>query len=203
MKTNTREWDRDVIQDLFDVRDQMLIYGIPLSNRQEEDVRYWYREGSGIFTVKSAYKLIQELQGDEVPNANSGFWRRLWNLKIPPKVKNFLWRASNGYLPTKTALNMKYVLISTLCPTCDASEETTLHCLVRCGFAEACNRGAGFVNLTDNNESFVDWLDTTMGQYNNSMVASLVMIMWSIWKARNMVVWKGIYPHVDEVVQTA
>lgn len=111
MKTGTREWDGEVIQDLFEVRDQILIYGIPLSNGQEDDIRYWFRDRSGLFTVKSVYNLLQDLNGDWVENANSGFWRRLWNLKIPPKVKNFLWRAANGYLPTKAALRLKHVPI--------------------------------------------------------------------------------------------
>lgn len=48
----------EVIQDLFVERNQMLICGIPLSYRLEEDVRYWSREGSGFYTVKSAYNLI-------------------------------------------------------------------------------------------------------------------------------------------------
>lgn len=91
MKTGVKEWDTDVIADLFTERDQMLILGIPLSHRQEEDRRYWGREGNGLFLVKSAFKLIQNLKGGWVSNANSGFWRRMWNLKIPPKVKSFFY----------------------------------------------------------------------------------------------------------------
>lgn len=203
MKIGTREWDREVVQDLFEMRDQMLIYGIPLSNRHDDDIRYWCRERSGRFTVKSAYKLLQELKGDWAPNANSGFWRRLWNLKIPPKVKNFLWRASNGFLPTKTALCMKHVPISLLCPTCVASEESTLHCLVKCGFAEACRRETGFSSVADGSVSFAGWLGAAMTQFNNTMVSRLVMLVWLVWKARNSVVWNNTYLHVDEVVRTA
>lgn len=57
-KVESKEWDMEVITDLFNVRDQMLILGIPLSSRKEEDIRYWHKEGYGLYSVKSAFKLI-------------------------------------------------------------------------------------------------------------------------------------------------
>lgn len=77
------------------------------------------------------------------------------------------------------------------------------YCLVQCDFTEACSREAGFSFCSNNNESFADWLNTVMGQVNNSMLARLVMLMWSIWKARNTVAWNDTYLHVDEVVRSA
>ena len=90
MKPGEKAWDTEVISDLFVERDQHLIFGIPLSYSQEEDTRYWSKDDKGMYTVKSAYRLVQEMKGAWVSNANSGFWSRLWNLKIPPTTKNFL-----------------------------------------------------------------------------------------------------------------
>lgn len=39
----------------------------------EEDLRYWNREDNGFYMVKSAYNLLQELKGNWVLDANSGF----------------------------------------------------------------------------------------------------------------------------------
>lgn len=89
MKMGIKEWDTDVITDLFNERDQALILGIPLSSRQEDDIRYWHKEGNGRYSVKSAFRLIQELKGAWVSNANSGFWRSLWNLKSLLKSRTF------------------------------------------------------------------------------------------------------------------
>lgn len=203
MKTGERVWDTEVIQDLFVARDQMLILGIPLSHSHEEDSRYWSGEDNGFYTVKSAYNLIQTLNGRWDPNANSGFWRKLWNLKIPPKVKDFLWRACSGYLPTRMALQQKHVPILTHCPMCNNNEETTMHCLARCNFAQACICEAGFGNTLDSSEDFEGWLNVTLSSYSRLEAAELVMSLWSIWKARNMVVWHGTYLHIDEVVRTA
>lgn len=57
MKAGVKEWDLEVIRDLYEDRDQ-LICGIPLSYKQEEDIQFWSRERSGFYTVKSAYSLL-------------------------------------------------------------------------------------------------------------------------------------------------
>ncbi|XP_060969941.1 uncharacterized mitochondrial protein AtMg00310-like [Cannabis sativa] len=54
---------------------------------------------------------------------NSGFWRKMWHLKIPPKVKNLLWRAITDCLPTCLQLVTKHVSISALCPVCTNQAE--------------------------------------------------------------------------------
>lgn len=77
MKTGPREWDSEVIMDMFNERDQLLILGTPLSHLQEDDNRYWYKDDTGVYTVKSAFKLVQDLKGEWFPNANSGSWRKL------------------------------------------------------------------------------------------------------------------------------
>lgn len=147
MRIGVKEWDMEVIRDLFDDRDQLLICGIPLSPRHEEDTHFWSKERSGFYSVKSAFNLLQELKGNWVTNDNSGLWWNLWNLKIPPKVKKNLWRACNDFLPTKVALNRKRVPILTQCPTCNSTEESTLHCLVQCDFAQACSRVLGWIEM--------------------------------------------------------
>lgn len=138
MKMESKEWDAEVISDMFNERDQVLILGTPLSATQEEDIKNWYKEGSGLYTVKSAFKLVQELNEAWIADDISGFWRRLWNLKIPPKVRNFLWRACNENFPTRVALNSKYAPVSQLCLLCNKCVETTLYCPVSCDFVQWC-----------------------------------------------------------------
>ena len=86
---------------------------------------------------------------------------------------------------------------------CLDREETTLHCLIQCDFAEACRQGAGFGNALDDFDNFADWLQGAMNMYDNLRLAKLVMLLWSVWKARNTVVWHDTYLHVDEVIRTA
>ena len=97
---DSNSWDTDLVMDIFDSRDANIILSIPLNN-EVNDSWYWRREKMGNYSVKSAYLLTQEAKNENGIAANSGFWRKLWNLKIPPKVKNFLWRACTNSLPTK------------------------------------------------------------------------------------------------------
>ncbi|KAL1806238.1 hypothetical protein ACET3Z_029306 [Daucus carota] len=98
---------------------------------------------------------------------------------------------------------MKRVPISNLCPTCNVKEETTMHCLISCEFAKACCQVTGDVNVTYNIQNLSDWLATVMDVYGTSKVVEMGMLMWSIWKARNQIVWHNTFTHVDEVVRSA
>lgn len=75
-----------------------LILSIPLGDETEEN---WYlrHEKLGVYSVNSAYMTLKYARRGNLED-NSGFWRKLWNLKIPPKVKKFLWRSVNNCLPT-------------------------------------------------------------------------------------------------------
>ncbi|XP_060960628.1 uncharacterized protein LOC133031203 [Cannabis sativa] len=64
----------------------------------------------------------------DIPD-NSDFWRLLWQLQLPPKVLNFLWRASTNSLPTRFHLSTKHIPIAATCPFCLVAPETTLHVL--------------------------------------------------------------------------
>lgn len=99
MDLESGQWDVDLVLDVFESRDANIILSTPL-NFEVNDSWYWRREKLGKYSVKSAYLLLQENKPGIVTQANSGFWRTFWNLKIPSKVKNFLWRASTNCLPT-------------------------------------------------------------------------------------------------------
>ncbi|KAM6600724.1 uncharacterized protein LOC133034004 [Cannabis sativa] len=78
---------------MFNNRDSDIILGIPLSSNVSIDTWSWEGERTGEFSVKSAYSMLQQQKRAEEMAANSDIWRQLWQLKVPPKVKNFLWRA--------------------------------------------------------------------------------------------------------------
>lgn len=102
--------------------------------------------------------MLQAAQRVGQGNDNSGFWRKLWNLKIPPKVKNFLWRAVNNCLPTKDLLRVKQVQVNIVCPTFNEAPESILHALVLCPFAEHCWNATALPAITGEFSSFGDWL---------------------------------------------
>lgn len=90
MVTGERVRDKELLEDIFKERDLNLILAIPLRS-DTEDSWYWKGEKLGQYSVKSAYGMLQMEKNSNNNNSdNSGFWRRLWNLKVPVKVKNML-----------------------------------------------------------------------------------------------------------------
>lgn len=79
-KLEDKNWDTDIIDDLFEERDKELIYNIILSESQIADVWYSCFEMNGTYSVKSAYKLLQRMNNNWMESENSGTWRNLWRL---------------------------------------------------------------------------------------------------------------------------
>lgn len=92
-------------------------------------------------------------------------------------LRIFVVGVGNGYLPTKTALSLKRVALSTQCPACNVTAETTLHCLVHCNFAQACSRGVRISSFVENDDGFASWLECLMSQNSDAKLAELVMLL--------------------------
>lgn len=81
-------WDITFLNYLFIPRDVELILSIPLIARPVEDKWQWVRETKGIYTMKSASKILQLQPASNSIAENS--WKKLWKVRVPPKVLNYL-----------------------------------------------------------------------------------------------------------------
>ncbi|XP_074341994.1 uncharacterized protein LOC141679391 [Apium graveolens] len=84
------DWDLEVVSDVLNERDQACVHVIPLSESNHDDKFYWYLEDSGIYSVKSAYRLLQTQKGAWNAQENERVWRILWNIKAPLKTLNLI-----------------------------------------------------------------------------------------------------------------
>ncbi|XP_074352643.1 uncharacterized protein LOC141691787 [Apium graveolens] len=131
MMEQENKWDEDILNDICNDRDAKLIKRIPLPAFDKKDSRFWLFDDKGVFTVKSCYR---KLLGEH--NTSQGiFWRKLWAIKLPKKVVNFMWRACNSCLPTAVALVTKRVQIDVKCPQCRTGNKDAIHVLFTCSFA--------------------------------------------------------------------
>uniref|UniRef100_A0A803QJ80 Reverse transcriptase domain-containing protein n=1 Tax=Cannabis sativa TaxID=3483 RepID=A0A803QJ80_CANSA len=196
-------WDKEILEDMFEPRDINLILSIPLSDRSFPDRWYWAPESTGRYSVKSAYTLQLELAGLNLEDSNSGFWRKLWNLKIPPKCKNLLWRALVNCLPTNTMLATKRVHIDTTCPLCRNAPETVVHVFVDCAFAKNCWSFLNEGHIPGANGDFLKWMIDIFDNFSNRVIRIVSIICWQIWKVRNELVWNKATPAAFNVVIAA
>lgn len=57
-----------MVKDLFNEADQVNILNTRIVSDSNEDVLIWMKENSGIYSVKSAYRFIQNQKGLEYTN---------------------------------------------------------------------------------------------------------------------------------------
>ena len=65
-------------------------------------------------------------------NRDRKFWKFLWSLSLPQKIKVFLWRACIGILPTNVFLCHQHMRQDGACPCCTHELETVVHALWAC-----------------------------------------------------------------------
>ena len=99
----------DLITDFFDDVTARRIFNTPLLASVINDVPTWKLEKDGVYTVHSAYKDILNHDVVALQHRVPGNWNSIWSIKLPPKVKNFLWRVCRNCLPTRVRLQSKGV----------------------------------------------------------------------------------------------
>ncbi|KAJ1393197.1 Reverse transcriptase zinc-binding domain [Sesbania bispinosa] len=103
------------------------------SNSLLPDDWFWLCEVNGIFSVSSCYKwLVHRLRA--LPTEDS-VWKKVWSLKLPEKLKFFVWQCFHDALPTNQKHSACHLSPSPSCPRCLAPVEDLTHCLRGCPHA--------------------------------------------------------------------
>ncbi|XP_042964722.1 uncharacterized protein LOC122298944 [Carya illinoinensis] len=128
------EWNKALLQDVFDPEEIEVISRIPISITNANDKLTWRCTKDGSFSVKSAYHLLCMMEANNqgqsssvVPNNKS--WSMIWKLGIPNANRMLIWRACHESLPTKLNLFKKRIVESPFCPVCQLEQESVMHAL--------------------------------------------------------------------------
>ena len=114
------------------------------------------------------------------------FWQSIWGLRIPNKVKNFLWHACREAIPTKANLKRRHITKNDRCERCRNEKETALHALWTCNELDSVwtqtewssQQASGVTCFKE----LLSWVLTN--HRNNELFA---MVTWGIWHQRNQV----------------
>ncbi|KAL9685943.1 hypothetical protein QQ045_023397 [Rhodiola kirilowii] len=106
---------------------------------------FWSQSTSGSLDIKSAYTVSKELYFSrstyeaECSNQRTlkSFWKTLWKLPIPRKIKIFDWRLYHDALPAGHCLYERGLVESVQCCICGYSLETVAHALTGCWWAKS------------------------------------------------------------------
>ena len=189
-------WNVELVRALFFPFEAEVILKIPLCHNLLEDNFIWIGNKRGVFTFKSAYFIAAKVLGSmDMGEYSSGdpfaqIWKKVWSLKLPPKIRIFSWRACVNGLPVRSKMATKGILTSCICPVCDEETENLSHALISCEFAlsvwslwQDCPIEM-LMNVTDFNDLVLHFCSPLLEKHLDFFFA----IAWSIWHNRNKII---------------
>ena len=127
-------WNTHLIDHHFYPPDAKLIKSLLLCSIPQSDMLIWPKKKIGIYSVKSGYKLLCEWQNEELNqphifDTEKSFWSCIWKIKVPRKIKHFIWKACSNSLPTKENLMIRKILQDLVCQRCLNGSKHVVHSL--------------------------------------------------------------------------
>jgi hypothetical protein len=118
---------------------------IRLSRRDNEGFLAWHYEKSGLFTIRSAYKLVLQEEQSEMRQASSSaqvdgsrsLYNVVWKADVPPKVRIFAWKLARESLATNNNWKHHHITKDATCQVCGREAKTGWHAIVQCTKARA------------------------------------------------------------------
>lgn len=143
-------------------------------------------DGSERCTARWMQKVYREWQIDD-------YWLwKLWNMQVPPKVKNFCWQLASQFLPTRDALNSKHVACALQCHMCHNHDETALHLFANYRETTIMWNSLGLPINQHCNGNISDWFFLNISSLKEDCLCKFAMACWGLWCSRNDSVWKGV-----------
>ncbi|OMO52400.1 hypothetical protein COLO4_37225 [Corchorus olitorius] len=218
MDKDAGTWKLEGIRDKITGAAADKILAVPVCQEGGNDKLIWPHTRSGKYCIKSGYHIAKEEKGKIAKRkafsshiVDSGTWRKIWHLKVPAKIRMFLWRACAGNIATKANLFRRKAQGNPLCPFCLHFEETIEHALLLCDWVDGIWFGMN-INYKVNKQQIStldDWLNTVLSTTKDSKVHSTKMgitvgqICWNIWKERCDAVFKKQKPNPVTVIHRA
>lgn len=110
-----------------------MILRIPFARSRLPNLVIWRYDFTSCYSVKSGYMLLilkkHSIYANYplMPIALKHFYRSLWDLHLPSKLKIHCQRLYNNFLPTFSNLNLRHLRTNYMCPLCGVPSETVDH----------------------------------------------------------------------------
>lgn len=196
----TRCWEEALIRKYCYPHDAAAILQIKLPNRQTDDFLAWHPEATGVFSVRSAYRLGLQAkilnmgsgQCSSEPAGDRSIWNLVWKANVPQKIRVFAWRLATDSLAVAQSLNRRIPKIAPTCSVCGMEGEDAHHAMVRCTLARGLRFGMRDVWQLPNEETFrytgKDWFFNLLDGVTVDMRTKVIFLLWRSWHHRNNVV---------------
>jgi hypothetical protein len=207
MDQTARQWDEEKLNTWFFPLDVEVIKTIPISTRTQDDFWAWHYDRKGMFTVRSAYKMLvstkerreawlDETAANSDQQGRQNSWAKLWHIQVPSKLRIFLWRLAKHSLPTADTLHRRHISPSSACAICGA-EDSWRHSLLDCTMSR-CVWALTDDELTEHMSHVQEpaarnWLFTMFETVPKEQLTRMCVTAWAIWHARRKAIHEGIF----------
>jgi ribonuclease HI len=197
-----KTWDEAKVRKYFYQCDVEEILKIKLSPNIGTDWVSWYFEKSGLFSVRSAYRLAMRekyevgvMASSATPEGERSVWKAIWHANVPSKVKVFAWKVVRNGLPTRLNKKHPHLEQESSCLLCGHPEEDCFHAIITCPHARALREELR-KHLVLPDEIHLrnvgpEWLLAIMSRYDDFAAENFLMLIWRCWMVRNGVLQAG------------
>jgi hypothetical protein len=186
------------------------IIQIPTNGIARQDEFTWPLTKDGNYTVKSGYQAIQDWkEGSKGPSTSNNLntnpvWKKLWNLKIPPKHANLLWRILHKALPVKDNLRKRGINCYPLCARCNAKIEDQNHVFLECEWTKNVWFGSALTIRFNNQKlEFSKWIEHCLVRETTQAMETIGALCYHIWKARYHLIFRSKDIPATDIIQQA
>lgn len=170
--------------------------GVCLNNERDKVV--WALDKTKMFTTRSLYKFMS-FQGASNPSLC-----KIWKVKIPSKIKIFLWQMRLDRLPGGVCLRNRGWKGSDRCCLCGELESSD-HIFFRCSLARFVWYIIRRVFGWDRSPSSVSdmwefWIPRKFKLPRNLGIFICAGLTWATWKARNKMAIEKSFPAPTDVI---
>ncbi len=167
----------------------------------QRDVIVWNLTKNGLFSVKSFYKALK-LQETSAGVRES--YKIIWKIKVPLKVRIFMWLLIKGNVLTKDNLIKRgWKKGNDLCQFCE-QKETIQHMFLECPVVRftwnivICAFNMKLIK--DLKHMLSSWIQTCDKTTKQLMLVGVAAVIWAIWKARNKACFDHVLPNSPMVI---
>jgi len=200
-------WNEQLVWHLFVDETAQQILNTLLHQQVQSDKMIWKAEKNGRYSVKSAYRICVEEVINNEHLQKPGYWSGIWKLKVPPKVKNLVWRICRYCFPTRVKLRNRGINCPSECVFCADPHEDSYHILFHFQMVvdtwHAANIWHEISPLLSQFDNAPDIIFNLLEKLPSVQIERIVTIMWSIWKARNLKLWQHVSDSTVTILERA
>ncbi|XP_074304372.1 uncharacterized protein LOC141639082 [Silene latifolia] len=206
LRPNGMAWDTSKVRSFFLPFEQERILRIRLSLNEEGDKWFWSPEKDGIYSVRSAYRILVKDYGTEDEQSNyqkeKVLWNSIWKVDVWLRIKVLFWQLCRDALPTNANIAHRLKNRSELCPVCNHKPETSMHLFGECGGMGRVWEGLGLeLDEVGRAERVREWVEAAWKELGGRERIVFMVGCWAKWEARNTLVFEGQRVRDDNIIR--